>query len=51
MFRYDKRIGDPHHHSHMDDLPELKGDVGSHAHDEEFHKGKVHPRNIHSVHI
>lgn len=36
--RYDKRIGDPHHHSHMDDLPELKGNVGSHAHDEEFHK-------------
>ncbi|KAG8284686.1 hypothetical protein J6590_097638 [Homalodisca vitripennis] len=31
-------VGDPHHHSHMDNLPELKGEVGSHGHDEEFHK-------------
>ncbi|XP_054286879.1 glycoprotein-N-acetylgalactosamine 3-beta-galactosyltransferase 1-like [Macrosteles quadrilineatus] len=34
----DFRASDPHHHSHLDNLPELKGDVGTHGHDEEFHK-------------
>lgn len=36
----DFRASDPHHHSHLDNLPELKGDVGTHGHDEEFHKGR-----------
>uniref|UniRef100_A0A1B6CY54 Glycoprotein-N-acetylgalactosamine 3-beta-galactosyltransferase 1 n=1 Tax=Clastoptera arizonana TaxID=38151 RepID=A0A1B6CY54_9HEMI len=40
QIRYDRqsRAQDSHHHGHMEDVPEIEADIGSHSHDEEFHK-------------